>query len=434
MSTLDPEAATPSPAPDDVPQTNLLLDSLEIKNFRAFRHLTIPKLGRVNLITGKNNVGKSSVLEAVWLYADRGSPLVVLRILKNRRETREASFANPPVRSLTDSQLAEDNTFDFRFLLSGRPSIDNSLNSLIEVGPTTKEGNETMRIGMGCIDSKASFVSSNLNFKNFESILVNPNKRMSLTLAGTNALFVFIGGSEPDIYDLSQVMNPRNLRRTKLKTENAYVDSNGLTDVLLSEMWDQISLTDLEVGVVEALKIIYPAVDRINFKNSGESLTPRSPFVKTSNYNEPIPLRSLGEGINRLLSIILSIVNARNGVLLVDEIENGLHYSALPDVWRLIFQTAKRLNVQVFATTHSWDCIEAFQQSASEDDDPNSGVLVRLQNNDSGDVTATVFDEEDLAIVTRSGIEVRLLRETRTFSTRAAKLWIVSAPSNAKSG
>ena len=119
-----------------------------------------------------------------------------------------------------------------------------------------------------------------------------------------------------------------------------------------------------------------------------------------------MPLSSLGEGAKRLLGLSLALTNARNGILLLDEIENGIHYSVLPDVWRLIFQTARRLNVQVFATTHSWDCIEAFQKAAAEDDDPASGVLVRLQNQ-NGEVTSTVFDERRLAIATREGIEVR---------------------------
>ena len=108
----------------------------------------------------------------------------------------------------------------------------------------------------------------------------------------------------------------------------------------------------------------------------------------------------------RLFAVILSLVNGRNGFVLLDELEDGLHFSLLPRLWKIIFDIARRLNVQVFATTHSWDCIEAFQKAAAEDDDPGSGVLVRLDNRD-GDVSATVFDERRLAIVTRDGIEVR---------------------------
>jgi len=75
-----------------------------------------------------------------------------------------------------------------------------------------------------------------------------------------------------------------------------------------------------------------------------------------------------------------------------------------PNMWRLIFQMARRLNVQVFATTHSWDCIEAFQEAAQEDE--FAGMLIRLQDRD-GQITPTLFDERELSIVTRRQLEVR---------------------------
>lgn len=82
---------------------------------------------------------------------------------------------------------------------------------------------------------------------------------------------------------------------------------------------------------------------------------------------EPLPLYSLGDGMYRALGIALALANARNGILLIDEFENGLYYTVQPDIWQLIFQVARRLNIQVFATTHSWDCIEAFQQAMQKE-------------------------------------------------------------------
>src|SRR5438045_2113512 len=79
------------------------------------------------------------------------------------------------------------------------------------------------------------------------------------------------------------------------------------------------------------------------------------------------PLYSLGNGMLRTLGISLALVSVKDGILLIDEFENGLYYSVQPDLWQLIFQVARCLNVQVFATTHSWDCIEAFQKAASID-------------------------------------------------------------------
>ena len=93
-----------------------------------------------------------------------------------------------------------------------------------------------------------------------------------------------------------------------------------------------------------------------------------------------------------------------DGILLIDEIESGLHYSALLDVWKLIFKTAKDLNVQVFATTHSKDCIEAFTQAAV--DSPEDGMLIRLERQGEKIIAITV-EEENLALAVDYGAEMR---------------------------
>lgn len=130
----------------------------------------------------------------------------------------------------------------------------------------------------------------------------------------------------------------------------------------------------------------------------------RIPFVKLESFEEPLPLRALGDGANRLFGLALALASARDGLLLVDEIENGLHYSVQPDVWRLVFEMATRLNVQVFATTHSYDCIKAFEEAARESEE--EGVLVRLAR--KGDRTLVgEFDERELEIAVEGEIEVR---------------------------
>lgn len=110
------------------------------------------------------------------------------------------------------------------------------------------------------------------------------------------------------------------------------------------------------------------------------------------------------------MQIILKVLKARDGFLLIDEFENGLHYSVQPDVWRLVFELAKRYNIQVFATTHSWDCIESFAQVAKEREDLE-GVLFRMgrsvRKSDNGKVIATEFDEDELYNLTKDKIEVR---------------------------
>ena len=76
-----------------------------------------------------------------------------------------------------------------------------------------------------------------------------------------------------------------------------------------------------------------------------------------------VPLQMMGEGMMRLAAIALTIANTENGTVLIDEIENGLHHSVLVKVWKAIINVAKKSNVQIFATTHSWECIQAAHEA-----------------------------------------------------------------------
>ncbi len=183
------------------------------------------------------------------------------------------------------------------------------------------------------------------------------------------------------------------------------IPANGLSGQRLTELWDGIALTKLETDVLVALRIIAPGLADLNFVSTPLSGRDRVPVVKIIDNDEPLPLYSLGDGMLRALSISLALVNAKDGILLIDEFENGIHYSAQTELWQFIFKLAHRLNVQVFATTHSQDCIEGFQKAAQENTE-EEGMLIRLALLED-DVIATLFDKRKLGIATREQIEVR---------------------------
>lgn len=339
----------------------LFLDSLEIHRFRAFEHLRIERLGRVNLIVGRNNVGKTCLLEALQFYAHQGWPEIAWLILEARDEGRRTK----PLTSRSVENL--------RYLFHGRPKLTPHLLP-IQIGP---------------IDSpqKNMFVSLGWNIDSSELLSIQvhlDNKNYDYKLDGSGVRF--------QESELSQCV---------------YVSADGLQEDEISNYWEQVALTNLEEKVIKALRIIAPQVERVNVINNRFNTKEWEPvpIVKVSGSDDPIPLRSLGEGMNRMLGIALALVTAKDGILLVDEVESGLHYSVQPDIWRLIFEVAHRLNVQVFATTHSWDCLTAFQEAAKEDEQ-DEGVLIRLTEK-RGRIVADLFDEDELNIVAREGIEVR---------------------------
>jgi len=189
------------------------------------------------------------------------------------------------------------------------------------------------------------------------------------------------------------------------RLNSAYVSSYaGSRTSSLGALWDKVSLSDQEREVIAALKIVDPAISGVSMIGGEDSRRGRSAIVRSAGFSRPVPLRSLGDGVSRLFSIALSLVNAKGGLLLIDEFENGMHHTVQADAWRMIFRVAKALDVQVFVTSHSWDAVQAFQAAAAET--PEEGVLVRLTRKGAS-VFATVFRQNELSIATRDQIEVR---------------------------
>jgi hypothetical protein len=132
----------------------------------------------------------------------------------------------------------------------------------------------------------------------------------------------------------------------------------------LHRLWGDIVGNPSEETVVEALKLVDPRLDRVVFApampvNGGTSVEPGPIYVRRSDEAERIPLTTMGEGVRRMLSLAIHLVSAKGGTLLVDEIDDGLHFRVMKGFWGFLIKEARRLDVQVFATTHSADCVNA---------------------------------------------------------------------------
>lgn len=376
--------------------SNLVLDSLEIKNFRAFKHLRIEKLGRVNLIVGKNNVGKSSVLDALTLYASRGEPYIIFGLMRERNEIPSEDVEIRHFRrSVADAQ---ERVAPLRYLFHKWPALDSQIEPA-EIRPANGRGDS--------IFISIRFPSApNYLIKNGEATFID-DKEISNQSGLAPAIHVEISDTYVFEFPLDQNYSSKLIQTGHglEKDHFIYVGADGLDLHEIADFWDKIALYDIEKQILTMLNVIAPEVEDINLVGNEGLSGGRIPKIRLPGVSSPIPLRSLGEGMNRMFGIALALVNAKDGMLLIDEIDTGLHYSVLPDLWKLIFEVAHRLNVQVFATSHSWDCIQAFQQAAA-DNEKEEGVLIRLENRKEG-VGAVIFDEQDLAIVTREQIEVR---------------------------
>lgn len=368
--------------------SSLLLDSLEIRNFRAFRHLKMERLARVNLIVGENNVGKTTLLEALLLYACRGEPSVALNLLSVRDEVSEKGPS-------THLDAAIRRLFSYAVAPQGHPRLWNrSAIQISSLYDSTKS--LTMWVGQSQRYLDKSLV---LRLKLLEKDETDFEASPAFAVQGDS-------DSRMLIFPFDTAL-PRNGAIPK-PIKHVFIPVSGLDNKQLADLWDNITLTDLEKEVIAALQLIAPDVEHLNFVNREQHSLERIPKVRVAGCPEPIALRSMGEGIVRLLGITLGLVNAQNGLLLIDEFDSTLHHLVQVEAWRVIFDLAQRLNVQVFATTHSWDCIDTFEKAAYQNKEVE-GVLFSLRNKKEkpGEVVALLFDEEDLEVVAEDRIEVR---------------------------
>lgn len=182
-----------------------------------------------------------------------------------------------------------------------------------------------------------------------------------------------------------------------------FLSTSGADHRDLARAWNKVVLTPEEDKVTVAMRVVEPAIERIAFGT--EPLGNSGALVKLEGINDPVPLGSLGDGTSRVLALAMYLVRASGGVLLIDEIDTGLHYSALESIWRLVIETARRLNVQVFATSHSGDCMRALAWLQS--DAPDLAADVSVHRIEKGATDTIRYSAEDLEIAAQHHIEIR---------------------------
>lgn len=178
------------------------------------------------------------------------------------------------------------------------------------------------------------------------------------------------------------------------------VGTNGVGMKELAALWDRVNLTDLEDRINRLIGECFPEVERVSV-----SISDGSAVAKVRGVKRPVTLKSLGEGASRLFSLALAAANAHDGVLLIDEVEIGIHYTLQLELWRFLASLSKEFNVQIFATTHSEDAVNAFGIVLHEDPE-SDGQLVRLQSR-RGVIQAVSFDTDELDHARESGSELR---------------------------
>lgn len=353
-----------------------MITSIKINNFKQFKDFEINDLSLVNLISGKNNVGKSSLLEALFLLIDHSNSDVFLKLNAFRKSN---SFASP---------LVWENLF-YNY------DIDNIINISV------MKDNEKIDISYKKDNTFVPINNHNVQEEIFSRFKSSVQAKYSLKYVlkwneyeETNNIIVSEDGFLNNINTTENDNSIKNICKCYMSN---YDTIRG--DKVVLDWLGEIEKNNLKEEVIEVLSIIKSNI--IDIMIITDNSVPRI-YVKLKN-NSMFPIEFMGDGIRKLLHLYLAIRVKEHNIVLIDEIENGLHYSMYEVLWKYIYKLAKDRNCQIIATTHSYENIVAFQSVLSNKDDM---AYFRLGKNDDK-ITAHRFSADMLDEAISLNMEVR---------------------------
>ena len=361
-----------------------MLGSLWVNNYRTFNEFRVEGLSRVNLFVGTNNCGKTTLLEAAECLSSAGDPFAVLRSLMRRAER------------IPGTSEDSSNTLDVSHLFHGHHWDEGTK---FVVG-----GLNDGEISVSCeITAQVSGEQEELPLDELGKPL-----RLLITYPESNSEFSFELSDEGGISIDSQRRHSRRERQESRSVQ--FITTSGVEGFSLRRLWNKVALTAEEDAILNVLRIIDPEIERIAFIESGRhrfpyDSAPSGVYLKLSGEEDRVPLGSMGEGTSRLLGLSLSLIRSARGALLIDEIDTGLHHSVLEQLWKIIIRTARDLDIQVFATTHSLDCVRSL--AFLQQDSPEIVRDVSLHRIESEQDATVRYSPEELVIAMEQEMELR---------------------------
>lgn len=356
---------------------------IRISGFRGIRQLTLKDLRRVNLIAGPNNAGKTNLLEALFLHAGGGNAELAIRVNVFR------GLLPSPIQ--VDSQRLVQ---QFLGTLFYRANLDTpiEIRSQDEAGGTAVTRFQAAR---------EPAVTSTLS--------TQPGVQAPTTVFELGTLQYERSGKEGREYQLLLTFEAQGSVGIRVEpppvvgipgifvtasTRSPVEDANRLGMVIQEGRLQE---------VVDALKVLEPHLQSL-------VILPYLgvPYIYADLGDRPLlPLAVAGEGLERLARILLAVASSRGGVVLVDEVENGFHFSVLIGVWRAVIKAAERYDVQLFLTTHDWETVVAAHRAFQEAERYDEFRYMRLERGEDGEIRVVNYTEEALEAAIQGGLEVR---------------------------
>lgn len=357
-----------------------MFSRIELTGFRGFESYRLGDLRRVNLLVGKNDSGKTSVLEAVHLLSANGNPQTLDEIIENRSRLRTWT----PGRGYAVVEIA---SLFFGYCVSSNSTLmintDNGKLSIKSVPLTEREQDMYSDISLDSLEDRKFEVSEfGINISN----------------DGTSDDLPPYPVSESGL--LAYSVSSTRRRRATPRFLSKFLTSNSLGARDMRPMWENMLRSSREEHVVQALRTLQPNISALHFLSGY-----RPEVLASIDEDYRIPFHSFGEGSRRFLVLSLLLADLENGLLLIDEIDTGLHWTVMEDLWRLVIGAARNGNVQVFATTHSYDCIKGLASLLERE--PELAEDVSLQKLERRLDKAVAFRGEQIPRAVSHHIELR---------------------------
>ena len=350
----------------NLPNPPISLSDFRVRSYRSLDGLQLPSLTRVNVITGGNGVGKTALLEAIWLFTGRyNSPL-----LWNPNVQRSGNTYVDPVAPLSPSG---------RIVLCGTENgteFEYAVEYVAHAQPETING----------------------------PAVPAPPSESPRTVPVVGKLRAEVNGKELPDQTLRQTPNGlvassvEDIPRTNCIIVGTpwQIESSGVDMQRYSEIVQQGQKGDL----CDSLRLIHPELEDVEVL-----VNERGTYLSgLATSGKRYPIQAFGGGMVRLLRLYLSVFTSQNSVVLIDEIENGLHYTVLHDMWRKVRSWSERWNVQIFATTHSRECIQA---AIDAFEDSSDDLAIHNLYRRDGILAAANFTGEPLTTAEELDIELR---------------------------
>ncbi len=359
-----------------------MFNSITIDNFRGIKHLQLDGLKQVNLFVGGNNSGKTSVMEALFVMSSPHNPRLLSVINELRNIPYEISY-------YVDT------------LFFGRNTNEEISFCLIKDNKVTKKLKvKAVRSGLANSEfDKASTITPLDTFEIEGSIKCNGSVQEF-----SNNMTIKIESISQNGLSLSRisevVKKPIELTPPAKEIREVYcrffASSRPRIGSNTVQTFGKLIEQQRDEELLKSLQIIEPSLTKI-------SISAKQSLLCALGGEKMLPIEVMGDGFNKAIIYLLAIIESENGIILLDEIENGLHVFTQIKLWKLLFKTAKKYNVQVFATTHSLDCLNALSEISQNNEDLSVFRLFKKgENHDT-----SVYDSSMLKTALESNWEIR---------------------------